>query len=107
MKLRIREATEKGYVEIEPGMVFDASYPDSGTRRGRLQGGGEICPTLMSGNAEIYLYEGYVETNSDRQHLEPFLRDELRRERLGQGCDSQCPNDDDRGGARADDLGNL
>lgn len=66
MTLRIREATEKGYVEVSPGMVFDGSYPDSKTRRGRLQGGGKICPTLMSGDSEIYLYECCLETDSNR-----------------------------------------
>lgn len=63
LKIRIREATEKGYVEIAPGQVFDASYPSSRTRRGRLQGGGEICPTLMAGENEVYVYEGVLETD--------------------------------------------
>ena len=66
MKIRIREATEKGYVEISPGQAFNASYPSSRTRRGRLQGGGEICPTLMAGESEVYVYEGVLETNPDR-----------------------------------------
>lgn len=56
--IAIREATEKGYVEIKPGDVFDASYPESKTRRGRLQGRGEICPTLTAGQTEIYYFEG-------------------------------------------------
>ena len=42
-KIRIREATAKGYVEIKPGDVFDASYPESKTRRGRLQGGARFA----------------------------------------------------------------
>lgn len=42
--IAIREATTKGYVEIKPGDVFDASYPESKTRRGRLQGGGRDLP---------------------------------------------------------------
>lgn len=57
MNLKIPQATRKGYIEIEPGSVFDASYPDSKTRRGRVQGGGKICPTLMC-NSELLLYEG-------------------------------------------------
>lgn len=60
--LKIRQATSRGYVEVEPGMVFDGSYPTSATRRGRLQGGGgKICPTLLAGESEIYVYEGYEE----------------------------------------------
>ena len=57
MNLKIPQATRKGYIEIEPGSVFDASYPDSKTRRGRVQGGGKICQTLMC-NSELLLYEG-------------------------------------------------
>ena len=45
-KIRIREATEKGYAEVEVGGVFDASYPTSKTRRGRVQqGGGDLSDT--------------------------------------------------------------
>lgn len=61
MKILIREATEKGYAEVSPGQVFDASYPTSKTRRGRLQGGGEICPTIMSNESGILFYEGISE----------------------------------------------
>lgn len=57
-KIRIREATEKGYAEVGEGGVFDASYPASNTRRGRVQQGGEICPTLTAGQTEIYYFEG-------------------------------------------------
>jgi hypothetical protein len=38
-KLKISQATQKGYIEIEEGGVFDAAYPSSKTRRGRVQGG--------------------------------------------------------------------
>lgn len=30
------------------GGVADFSYPDSKTRRGRVQGNGQICPTITS-----------------------------------------------------------
>jgi hypothetical protein len=42
--LKIPQATKKGYIEVEPGGVFDAAYPDSKTRRGRVQGGGQDLP---------------------------------------------------------------
>lgn len=35
--LYIKQATKKGYIEIPPGGVFDASYPESLTKRGRVQ----------------------------------------------------------------------
>lgn len=63
--IAIREATAKGYVEIKPGDVFDASYPESKTRRGRLQGGGEICPTLTAGQTEIYYFEDETDGDTD------------------------------------------
>lgn len=56
-KLRIRQATKEGWIEIEPGGVFDASYPTSKTRRGRVQEGGKICPTILC-TSELLLYEG-------------------------------------------------
>ena len=58
MKLRIPQATKTGYIEIEPGGVFDASYPESTTRRGRVQEGWAICPTIMC-SSELLVYEGY------------------------------------------------
>lgn len=44
-KIRIPQATKEGYIECEVGGVFDASYPGSKTRRGRVQEGGSIAPT--------------------------------------------------------------
>ena len=50
-KLKIPQATKQGYIEIEPGGVFDAAYPDSPTRRGRVQeGGGNLEPLVYLTN---------------------------------------------------------
>lgn len=62
-KLAIRQATKKGYIEIPQGGVFDASYPDSTTRRGRVQGDGFISPTLTAGGEPPCLFEGIAEPN--------------------------------------------
>lgn len=62
-KLTIRQATKKGYIEIPQGGVFDASYPDSTTRRGRVQGDGFISPTLTAGGESPCLFEGITEPN--------------------------------------------
>ena len=35
----------------------DLSFPGSKLRRGRVQGGGYICPTLMAGEPNIYKIE--------------------------------------------------
>ena len=74
--LRIPQATKKGYIEVEPGSLFDMSYPESKTRRGRVQEGGKISPTLMaSGDAPCY-YEGTAKTlclNSKVDGKQPSL----------------------------------
>lgn len=56
--LIIKQATKKGYIEILPGGVFDASYPESLTRRGRVQDNGKVSPTLTAGGEPPCLYEG-------------------------------------------------
>lgn len=61
--LRIPQATKKGYIECPIGGCFDMSYPKSKLRRGRVQGGGRVCPTLTAGTPEIYVFEGVYETD--------------------------------------------
>lgn len=46
----IRQATSKGYVECDIGGVADFLYPTSLSRRGRVQGHGQICPAVTSEN---------------------------------------------------------
>lgn len=55
--IMIPNATKQGYIEVEQGGVFDAAYPESTTRRGRVQEGGKVAPTLCTSN-ELSLYEG-------------------------------------------------
>lgn len=52
-KVRIKQATSQGYIECEVGGVADLSFPDSNTRRGRVQENGQISPTLMAGEQDI------------------------------------------------------
>ena len=47
-KIAIRQATKKGYIECELGGVADLSYPESKTRRGRVQENGQICTTITA-----------------------------------------------------------
>lgn len=47
-KVKIRQATRKGYIECAVGGVADLSYPSSKTRRGRVQEDGWICPTITA-----------------------------------------------------------
>ena len=55
--IRIKQATKKGFIECKIGGVADFSYPDSKTRRGRVQKNGDISPTLTTGDTNIYLIE--------------------------------------------------
>lgn len=51
--VRIKQATSQGYIECEIGGVADLSFPDSNTRRGRVQENGQVSPTLMAGEQDI------------------------------------------------------
>lgn len=58
LKLKIPQATSKGFIEVEPNGAFDFAYPTSTTRRGRVQWGGQVSPTITCAGAElIYVYE--------------------------------------------------
>lgn len=62
-KLRVPQATKQGWIYCEENGCFDMSQTSSKTRRGRVQGrGGDICPTLMAGEPEIFIFLGYEET---------------------------------------------
>lgn len=55
--VRVKQATKEGYIECKVGGVADLSFPDSDTRRGRVQDMGEVSPTLMSGESGIHRIE--------------------------------------------------
>lgn len=44
----IKQATKEGYTECECGGIADLSFPNSKTRRGRVQSKGNICPTITA-----------------------------------------------------------
>lgn len=49
----IKQATVKGYAVMEIGGVADFLYPSSKERRGRVQGNGQICPTITAENSGV------------------------------------------------------
>ena len=51
--IRIPQATKQGYINCKVPGVADLSFPDSKTRRGRVQENGEICPTITCGSQSI------------------------------------------------------
>ena len=46
--IKIPQATKQGYIECEVGGVADLSYPNSKTRRGRVQENRTISPTITA-----------------------------------------------------------
>lgn len=46
--VEIKQATKQGTIPCEIGGVADLNYPTSQTRRGRVQGNGQISPTLTT-----------------------------------------------------------
>lgn len=40
-------------------VVADLSFPDSATRRGRVQDDGDTCPTLMASEQDLFKIESY------------------------------------------------
>lgn len=57
--IKIKQATKEGEIECKVGGCYDASYPDSKTRRGRVQEGGDVTPTITAQGGENI---NYVET---------------------------------------------
>ena len=52
-KILIPQATKKGYIEMDLPGVCDLSYPNSKTRRGRVQEDGKVSPTLTATSQNI------------------------------------------------------
>lgn len=61
----INQATKSGSIECEVGGCFDASYPESQTRRGRVQVNGNTCPTITAQNQEIVRIEKVGQISND------------------------------------------
>lgn len=71
----IPQATKKGYIECAIGGVADLSYPNSKTRRGRVQDGGNICPTLTATETGVCRIESIEDKPKERffrQALDTF-----------------------------------
>lgn len=76
--MKIPQATRGGWIEVKERGCFDASFPTSKTRRGRVQEGGDVAPTLTSGGSEnIWILDKIM--NNER---EIFVRLQIAREEL-------------------------
>ena len=54
--LEIKSATKEGSITCKVGGCYDASFPNSETRRGRVQEGGDVTPTITSGGVNNIRY---------------------------------------------------
>ena len=59
--LRIRQATEQGYIECLPGGVADLAYPTSQLRRARVKDDGRVASVLMAGETSQCVFIEYDE----------------------------------------------
>lgn len=50
--VEIKQATKGGSIKCKVGGCYDASYPESTTRRGRVQECGDITPTITAQSGE-------------------------------------------------------
>lgn len=66
--VEIKQATKEGSIKCKVGGCYDASFPGSTTRRGRVQEGGDVAPTLTAGSNENIRY---VETIYRLRKLTP------------------------------------
>jgi len=66
--IHIKQATKKGYIELQRGGVCDLNRPNSKTRRGRVQLGGLVSPTIPASVQSIY----YIEEDNRVRKLTPL-----------------------------------
>lgn len=64
----VRQATKEGLITCKIGGCYDASFPNSETRRGRVQEGGDVTPTITSGGVDNIRY---IETQYRIMKLTP------------------------------------
>lgn len=64
----IKQNTKDGFIKCKIGGCFDASFPESTTRRGRVQGEGDLVPTITVAGAESLIA---IETRYRIRRLTP------------------------------------
>ena len=74
-KVKIKQATKQGDIECEVGGVADFSYPDSKTRRARVQDNGNTCPTLTAESQDICKIEKVGQISNDGSQYGTVIAD--------------------------------
>ena len=67
--ISVKQATKDGSINCKIGGCYDASYPESKTRRGRVQENGDVTPTITAQGGENI---NYVETQYRIRKLTPL-----------------------------------
>lgn len=65
---KVGQISNEGTIKCKVGGCYDASYPDSTTRRGRVQNGGDVTPTITAEGSENI---NYIETEYRIRKLTP------------------------------------
>lgn len=73
-KIAIPQATKQGFIECEMGGLADLSYPKSRTRRGRVQEGGRVSPTITAESNGISYIEPFIAGSRGRNPGNPSDR---------------------------------
>lgn len=76
-KIAIKQATKQGYIECEIGGVADLSYPESKTRRGRVQSGSQICHTLTATETGVCRIENIALCSQRADEGLRFFKDDV------------------------------
>lgn len=84
--IKIKQATKKGYTECKINGVADFSYPDSKTRRGRVEQNGDVSPTLMAGNSEIVKIEKVGQISNEGSQCGTVVSTEGLYPTISTGC---------------------
>lgn len=72
--LIISQATRGGGIPVGAYGAFDMSYPNSKTRRGRVQEGGDVSPTITASNQEIAVVIPHIAAMRGRNPDDPSDR---------------------------------
>ena len=78
-KLRVKEATKKGYIDVEDGECFDLTFPTSKTRRGRSMKHKSNC--LTAANYDFMRFEVHnriAGVSVDERGVRPYRGDKRK-----------------------------
>lgn len=70
----VKQAVKNGFIKMRLGGVCDLLYPTSKLRRGRVQGGGDICPTIATTNGACKVMDAeMIEEQIQPKRVEDYL----------------------------------